>query len=145
MSHLHKQIRDAVETRLTGLATTGSSVFTNRVYSLSDTQLPALRIYTNGDDVVEGSISGTVVRSLTVVVECCQKAGTTLDDSLDQISLEVEVALASTPLEISGVPLNIIYQSSDIELEESDSPTGVKRLSYLVEFVCAYSAPDTII
>ena len=42
--HLHKQIRDALVTKLTGLTTSGARVYANRLYPLDSANLPGLRI-----------------------------------------------------------------------------------------------------
>lgn len=45
-NHIRQQIRERAGTVLTGLTTTGSNVFETRIYPLSNTNLPALAIYT---------------------------------------------------------------------------------------------------
>jgi len=42
--HLHKQIRAALVTKLTGLATSGARVYANRLYPLDSANLPGLRL-----------------------------------------------------------------------------------------------------
>src|SRR5574343_361509 len=109
-NHVHKQIRDAVKTALTGLATTGSRVWANRLQVMQDADLPGLRIY--ADDETSADLSmhapGISERQLTLVVEAVVKAVSGLDDTLDQIAKEVETALAGT-ITVSGKPLDIAY------------------------------------
>ena len=109
-NHAHKQIRDAVVTAVTGLVTTGANVFANRLYSLADVSLPALRIRLGQEDATPQSIHAPHVqeRVLRLVVEVCAKSDTALADSIDQISKEVEIAL-STALNISGVRVQPVY------------------------------------
>lgn len=45
MPTARQQIREALETQLTGLTTTGARVYTSRVYPLNEDNLPALRIF----------------------------------------------------------------------------------------------------
>ena len=45
-NHIRQQIRERAGTVLTGLTTTGTNVFETRIYPLSNTNLPALAIYT---------------------------------------------------------------------------------------------------
>ena len=48
-NHIRQQIRERAGTILTGLTTTGSNVFETRIYPLSNTNLPALAIYTKNE------------------------------------------------------------------------------------------------
>lgn len=97
MAHMRKQIRDAVITACTGLATTGSKVFNHRVYPLGANKLPGLCIYSQDESTIYQSISPprSVMRTLTVVVESYVKSTANYDDTIDQIALEVEQALAA--------------------------------------------------
>lgn len=93
--HIRKQIRDAAATALTGLTTTGSNVFTGRVSPLSLSELPALAIFLNADEAIEGAYNGgaTEEREGTLRVEGIAKANDDTIDTLDQIAKEVEEAL----------------------------------------------------
>ena len=56
MSHVRKQIRDAVVTALTGLSTTGSRVYKSRIYPLETGKLPGLAIYTKSEEIQNNTI-----------------------------------------------------------------------------------------
>ena len=143
--HLHKQIRDAVETKLTGLTTTSTRVYANRLYPLADASLPALRIYLDEESAEPLTIhSPTSQRSLTLTVEACAKAATALDDTLDLISKEVEIALSSG-ITVSGRTLQPVYTGMSFSDEIADKPVGVKSMRFTVEFEAAASAPDVLI
>ena len=49
MSHAHTQIRDAAVLALTGLTSTGSRVYPNRIFTLADANLPGLRVFLNDE------------------------------------------------------------------------------------------------
>lgn len=144
-NHLHKQIRDAVKTALTGLSTTGSRAYANRLQPMADANLPGLRISADEESAEALLIHAAQLqdRTLTFSVECCAKAASALDDTLDQISKEVEVALAGG-ITISSRVLPVIYQGMNYEDDLSDKPVGVKRLRFSVSYTAASSTPDVL-
>lgn len=102
MAHIRTQLRDALKTRLTGLATTGARVFANRFEKISDAELPALEIMNDSEQIVSRSIGSQAapharseMRTVSFVVRAMVKTNTAPDDALDQICLEVEKAVAS--------------------------------------------------
>ena len=143
--HLHKQIRDAVKTALTGLSTTGSRVFANRLQPLQDANLPALRIFADEERAEAMTIHAPQMlgRELTLVVEACAKATTALDDTLDQISKEVETALAAG-ITLGGQNLQITYTGMSFDDEQLDKPIGVKRMSFTTPYTAMSNAPDVL-
>ena len=142
--HLRKQIRDAAAAALTGLATSGSRVYESRTFELQDANLQGLRIYTN-NEVVEISALGvgrTLERDLDLVVECCSKKSTGLDDELDAMLKEVEVALAANQ-SVGGAKW---VQLKGIEIEmvgEAEREVGVARMTFQVRYYAALGTPDT--
>lgn len=95
MAHLRQQIRENIETVLTGLTTTGSNVFSGRVYPMASSNLPGLVIYTRDESCNYTSIGPqrTIERELTLTVEAYVAATSNIDDSIDTITAEIEVAL----------------------------------------------------
>jgi hypothetical protein len=95
MAHIRKLIRDNVTTTLTGLTTTGSNVFQTRLFPLGEAKLPAICIYTKSETTEYGTITRprTQMRTLEVGVEFYVKGTSAIDNSLDQIGLEIEEAL----------------------------------------------------
>lgn len=146
MAHAHTLIRDAVATALTGLATTGARVFANRLYPLADADLPGLRIYTDQDAVEADTIHTPHVQShaLAVQVECCAKANASLDDTCDQMALEVEEALAAG-LTVGGIWLQPVLTASGYQDEPGGTAVGVKRLDFTLAYTVMNNAPDTLI
>jgi len=144
--HAHKQIRGAIVTALTGLTTSGSRVYANRLYPLSDTDVPALRIYLDEEEASAQTIHlpMTLERTVRLVVECVAKATSALDDTVDLMSKEVEIALAAG-VTVSGVLLVPVYSGSEFDDEISDKPVAAKRLRFDLTFYTLSNAPDDLI
>lgn len=144
-NHLHRQIREAMETALAGLTTSGARVYTNRLMPMADANLPGLRIYADEESAAPLSIHAPrlVDRQLTLVVECCAKNATVLDDVLDQMSKEVEIALASG-ITVGGTNLPVVYEGMSFDDDLTDKPVGVKRLRFSIEYSAMSNAPDVL-
>ena len=141
--HLRKQIRDAAVTALTGLATSAANVFENRTHELQDANLPGLRIYTNDDAVSISSfgVSRLLNRVTELVVECCSKKSSGLDDELDAMIKEVEVAISANQ-GIGGAKW-VQLRSIQIDMEgEAEKEIGVARMTFEVHYTTALSTPD---
>ena len=97
MAHVRKQIRDAIKTALTGLATTGANCYQSRVFPFESTKLPALLIYTKSEttDFDTISLPRDVMRVLEINVEAYVQGTANYDNTLDQIAVEVEEAIAA--------------------------------------------------
>ena len=94
MAHKRTSIRNNVTTALTGLTTTGSNVFESRIYPNELSKLPLLNIYSNTETSELSSI-GKIERNLEIQVEGFAKATSNIDETLDTIAKEVEIALAT--------------------------------------------------
>ena len=97
MAHVRKQIRDAIKTALTGLSTTGANCYQSRVFPFESTKLPALLIYTKSEttDFDTISLPRDVMRVLEINVEAYVQGTANYDNTLDQIAVEVEEAIAA--------------------------------------------------
>jgi hypothetical protein len=146
MSHVHKLLRDAIKTQLTGLASTGARVYANRLYELDDASLPALRLYLDQETVETDTISRPTSqsRSIQIVVECCAKLNSALDDACDQMQLEVENALYAgfTAGSRTHYP-NLTGSAYDDAI--GLTPVAVKRLAFSLDYFTLANAPDTFI
>lgn len=141
--HLHKQIRAALVTALTGLATTGSRVWANRLQPMQDANLPGLRIFADEEraEMLTATDDYVLRRELTVFVEACSKKVSGLDDELDLISKEVETALAGG-ITVAGRDIEVLYTGMSFDDEQLDKPVGVKRMTFTVSFQAAAGTPD---
>ncbi len=143
--HLHKQIRTAVVTRLTGLTTSGSRVYANRLQPLPDALSPTLLI-TLDEERAEGLTMHAPQmqeRTLSVVVSAVAKASASLDDTLDLMSKEVETALAAG-ITVGSSTLDVFYTGMTFEDEQGDKPVGVKRMTFSITYTAMSNAPDVL-
>ena len=143
--HLHTQIRGAAVTKLTGLTTTASRVYANRLYPIPEASLPALRVSLDDETVEIGSIHAPALleRRITLVVECCAIDLADLDDTCDQMQKEVEIALSSG-LTVGSRTLIPYLNASRYDDEPAALDAGVKRLEFVLDFATPANAPDTL-
>lgn len=142
--HLHKQIRTAVAALLGGLATTGTRVYPNRLHPMDDENLPGLRVFMDGEDVLDSYLDKTQERRLMLIVECCAQQAAALDDELDKSSKEVEVAL-SGGISVGAHWMDAQYAGMQFEDDLAGKPVGVKRLRFFITFTAASNAPDVLV
>jgi hypothetical protein len=144
-NHLHKQIRDAIVTALTGLTTTGARVYANRLMPLPDVLSPTLLITLDEETATTVTLHTSPIyeRELRLSVAAIVKATSALDDTLDQISKEVETALAGG-ITLSGRRLDFTYSGMSFDDEQSDKPVGIKRMNFTVPYTAAANAPDVL-
>jgi hypothetical protein len=153
MAHARKQIRDAVSVLLANLSTTGSRVYPSRVYSLDADELPSVSVFTvdsgNDESVTRVTLGSSnqaprFHRICPLIIEGHAKVSDDVDDVLDQISLEIEVAM-SAPLTIGSRTLSAQLQSTGKELiGDSEDQIGIVRLLYTVPYVTAENTPDVL-
>lgn len=135
MAHLRKQIRDRIVTDVTGLSTTGSRVHKSRVYPV-DT-LPCLCVYTKNESIETETLTvpRTQIRTLSINIDGYATATSNLDDSLDQISLEVEEAIAGD-VRINNLAKQAQVTAVEVDYsEEGEKPIGMIRITIEVEYV----------
>ena len=146
MAHLRQSIRERIATDVTGLSTTGSNVFQSRVYPVEDGSLPCLLVYTTSEEseVTEIASPRPMTRLLNVLVQGVVGA-TTPDDTLDDISKEVEVALAGD-VTINSLANNSFLSSTSIEFNSDGAkPIGTVMLNYIVEYRNLDNNPESAI
>jgi hypothetical protein len=153
MAHARKQIRDGVVALVTDLVTTGRRVYPSRVYSLAEEDLPSLSVFTveaGNDEAVTRITMGSpgqrprFHRICPLLIEGHALVSDNVDDMLDQIALEVEVAM-SAPLTIGSRTLPAQLQSTSKELiGDAEDQIGIVRLLYTVPYVTAENTPDVL-
>lgn len=137
MAHVRKLIRDNITTTLTGLATTGSNVFQTRLFALGENKLPAICIYTKSEssDYSTVAIPRTQIRTLDVNVEFFVKGTANIDNSLDQIAVEIEEALY-TDLTRGGYAKDTKITEFDADYTgDGEQSVGVGRFTVQVTYV----------
>jgi hypothetical protein len=141
VSHVRQQLRQAVADRVTNLATTGTRVFQSRVYPLQAADLPGICVFVPAEEADEATIHGMSHRLPEVVVAGYASATGTLEDTLDLIAEEVEVAL-STPVAVGAKQLQLVYAGYESELAEGDKPHGVGSTRWRAELFTNRGAPE---
>ena len=146
-NHIRQQIRERAGTVLTGLTTTGSNVFETRIYPLSNTNLPALAIYTKNEtsEPVVISTNRLMSRELELIVEVYVKQTSNFDDQVDKICKEVEVAI-SADTTLNGLAKDCFLQSTEIEYNtEGEQPLSYAVLTFLTNYYVQETAPDVAV
>lgn len=147
-NHIRRQIREAAAALVTGLTTTGARVYQSRVYPLQPAvNLPGLLVYTTEESADLDSLTPPrgSMRKLSLVIEGVARATADLDDTLDAIAKEVEIALAAAPT-LSGLTKDNYLSTTEIALNgEGDIPTGSVKLTWTIEYRVRETAPDVAI
>ena len=81
---------------LTGLSSTGSNVFQSHVSPLENDDLPSLCIFTQDEEIEVGATGEPRFwhSTMILIVDGYAQKSSNLDDQLDQIGIEVQVAMA---------------------------------------------------
>ena len=140
--HIRQAIRDNVKTTLTGLATTGDRVYVNRIYPFIQQVSNGILIYTESEstDYLTMGRPRSQERSLTLKVEIYAKATANLDNSIDDIALEIENVLYNDPSR-GGVATDTMIMNFDSDFSgDGDSPVGVGILDIVVKYNCVENA-----
>lgn len=143
--HVSRQIREALMTALTGLASTGDRVYPGRFQPLPSDELPALRVWAADEDIDIASMGGAtraVERVAAFVVELLAKSEDA-DDVIDAMKVEVETALANAGTLGSLVKYVQPRRYERDESGEQDEPVVVTRLRVEVLYFTALGTPDT--
>jgi len=143
MPHQRQLIREAAKTTLVGKTAAGPRVYETRIVPWRKLELPALAIYTL-DESVDPASSTTAPRELErtvdLAIEGAVRQGENIDDSIDELALEIERAMHADPY-LGGTASDSILSSTEIEVvEESDRLVGVVRLVYSTRYYTL--APD---
>jgi alpha-L-arabinofuranosidase len=147
MTHVRQSLRSAVVAAVTGLTTTGSRVYTAKVYPAQDGELPCLVVNTVAEAVTQQDIGlpGIIERRVTVEVVGMVKATSGMANTLDTIAEEVETAVGSG-VSVSGANIELAYEGSDIQFSgDTDQPVGTISLRFAATLYSLSSAPGTLV
>lgn len=149
MAHVRTSIRSAVASRLTGLTTSGSRVYPSRIHPLSDANLPCLRVYLDDEEIAAQTISPNPLldRRAVLRVECCAKAVSGLDSTLDTMLAEVEAAIAGGDATFGGLLKSRPLPSAvAVDLDEGlEKPVGILRVEYQAFYLTRATTPGTAV
>ena len=136
MSHIRKQIRDAVAAQLSALG----GVHVARVHPIREAELPVFLVYT-GAERDRGQGFNALERAVEIIVELAWLAtDTTLDDTLDALLVQVEQAL---PASLGGA---ITFLLTDIEQPTLTAggaqPVGRARIRFEAQYRTPIADPE---
>jgi hypothetical protein len=142
MGHVRQQLRESVATAVTGLTDTGTRVFQSRLYPLQTKDLPCLIVTTEGDSIEYLTVNSpaTLERETIVRIKAIARETTDLDDKLDDICQQVEVAISNTSLIAKSI--NFIGTEMD-ESAVGEKPVGTATLTYAMKVYTLENAPQT--
>jgi hypothetical protein len=146
-NHVRQQIREALATLLTGLTTSASRVYQSRILPLDDSELPALLIATNEEEIEALSVNANPLleRSLSVAVTAVAKVSANLDDTLDSSIKEVETAINASVVAntLNGLIKDMVLQNIQVEMNaEADKPIGWAVMTIKATYYTQAAAPD---
>lgn len=140
-SHLRTQIRSAVCTALTGLATTGSRVSAARMTPRRGSDLPCLLVETRSE-TIDGGPQSIAQHDLRLYVTGYAKANSALEGTLDQIAAEVETALSGAGTLSGLVPGGLYPVAVETDFDDSlDQPAGTIELEYRATYFARVGTP----
>ncbi len=140
--HIRNQIRDRAVTTCTGLTTTGSNVFQSAMITVESQSLPALLIYISSEDVSLDASMGILQREASLEIHGYVEAGTSVLDTLDLISKEVETAIAGDRT-LNSLVQDTYLQNTEIILDsEGARPVGIVQMSFFTSYRTDYASPD---
>jgi hypothetical protein len=134
--HIRKTIRDEVKNILLNLPTTGTRVYSDYVYSISDKNLPCLVVVTKGEIPNRETIGKPAIQSrqLEMSVYGLVKVNDTYQDMLDQIGYEVETAIYNN-ITLGGKVKDILVVAIDSSVDdEFEKPTGFINLKIQINY-----------
>ena len=119
---------------LTGLSSTGNNVFQSHVCPLENDDLPSLCINTQDEEIEIGVTGDPRVyhSTMILIVDGYAQTFSNLDDQLDQIGIEVQVAMTED-IDTNNLVKDSYLSSVDISYSgEGTSPIGIIRHNYSV-------------
>ena len=144
--HERQAIREAVATLLTGTApdyatSAEARVFKTRIAPLPKHQLPAVNVYIYTETITPED--GTQVeRNASLVIEGYVRVSESVDDEIDDLSLEIETAMDGDPT-LAGKVSACRMSSSEIQFTTlGDRPVGVIQIEYDIAYVTTSRVAD---
>lgn len=134
-------IRDAVRDCLEAALNSGESdytIFTSRQLAiLASEQLPAIVIYTPEELASEHAIGSLkYMRTLDVRIECVIAVQNDVDDVLDSVLSNIELAMTNNPPTVAGTGARFLLSETITEAGfEGEQPIGIGTLIYRCQYL----------
>lgn len=143
-NHVRQQLREAIALVVTNLTTTGARVFQSRAYPLQETDLPCLLVKTESERIDYQTIHASTLqeRDITVTIEAVARATSNLDDTLDKICKEVEIAINAA----STISKDIRLIGTNLDTSViGNQPVGLATMIYKMKVYTLSNAPDVAV
>lgn len=146
--HVRKQIRSAAIVLATGLAATGARVFDSRAVALNESNLPCWIVRTEDEEIAVDDTTLGATKNEHRTIELCfegmarEASGASVQDDLDEMVKELEVAIAAD-YTLGGLVKDSHLMNIEIDTDDSgDRVFGAVRVVYSVNYWTARGAPD---
>jgi hypothetical protein len=143
--HMRRQIRDGAATVLGALASTGDNIFVQRAEAIAANKFPAIAIGTANETTQVQTMAGPariVQREVELVIEAVAVENDTYADTLDQLCMEVETALANAMALGCGAKW-IDPPETNFETDgRGNLVVAVAVMTFRVTYFTAQNAPD---
>ena len=143
-NHVRQQLREAIATVVTNLTTTGARVFQSRAYPLQESDLPCLLVKTESERIDYQTIHTSTLqeRDITVTIEAVARATANLDDTMDKICKEVEIAINAA----STIAKDIVLVGTNLDTSVvGNQPVGTAVMIYKMRVYTLSNAPDVAV
>ena len=147
MAHARQQIREAAATAVTSLTTTAARVYQSRVYPFAAANLPGLAVFSSLETLDEDADAPDTkeYRILELVIEARAKSAADVDDTLDTICAEVEVALYADQT-LGALSKTLQLKTTEIAFSgELDQEVGLAKMTFEIMYRVDATDPTTII
>jgi len=141
--HVRKQLRGQVATLVQSLTTYAVNVYKNRRYPVDSSELPCLIVQTGEEEIEILTIDypAQQLRQEQLIISVIAETTVGMDDMLDEICKDIEIALSGTVTlarnfrldSTSGIEPNIV----------GEKPVGVVDMRFAAEIYTLENAPFT--
>lgn len=147
MTHARTIIRQFFVELLKGKTIAANKVYDSRLYSMDESSLPGIIVFSNNEGVITSTISypRSQERTLKITVECYAKATSSVNVTVDNIAAQVE-ELVSNDAGLKGLCKDCRLESTDVSLNsDGDQPVSVASLMFSVVYRTKEDKPGIII
>jgi hypothetical protein len=133
MANYRQQIREQVATTLTGLDLTGSNVFQSRIFTIEESKLPCICVYTTSEtsEPITMTPPRSIEKVLDLVIEVYVKSSN-YDTDLDEIVHDIKEKMYTDRL-INNLAKDSYLISQDLNYNgEGDKSIATAVLTYQV-------------
>lgn len=135
MAHYRQQIRERIATTLSSLDSIGANVFESRIYTIEESKLPCICLYTTSEtsEPISMSIPRSIEKNLDLTIEAYVKGQNSSSD-IETIIKEVKEKMFTDRL-INNLAKDSYLTSTEIEYnKEGDNPIGIVTMTFQIEY-----------